>query len=150
MTPWTASLGQRNTGRRGYSLIEVLIAGAILLIGISAAAVMVNAIYSQEAADARISQALNMQEQAAVLWQLGLDPGTITNILPANCSSANPPGAGSVYFAFAAGTTNVSGAVNMETLSPLRIIFLSGAGADGSPVFRTNDVTVVRPAAGFR
>jgi len=132
---------------RGYSLIEVLIAGAILVIGVSAAAIMANALFVQEESNGYALRAFNAQEQAARLWQLGLSPATITNILPERCSAANPPPAYSMYFDFDTdpSTTNVSGVV-VEQVNPLRVVFHSGTLADGTLVFRTNDIVVVRPS----
>ena len=133
--------------RNGYSLIEVLVAGAILLIGIAAAAVMINALFVQESADARTSQSLNMMEQAATLWQLGLEPATITNILPAKCSPLASPPADSIYIEFNAtsNTTAVSPGIPVDILNPLRVVCATGIQEDGSPVYRTNTNVVVRP-----
>lgn len=129
----------------GYSLIEVLIASAILLIGITAAACMIHAMSVQEATDARIMQALNMQEQAARLWQMGITTNQITNVLPAKFSADDTPGDDEIYLGFTGSTTNLGGSLtNVETLDPLRLIFVSGY--DGStPVYRTNNVLVTRP-----
>jgi len=131
---------------RAYSLIEVLIAGAILVVGITAAALMANSLLVQAQSNGFSLRAFNAQEQAARLWQLGLEPSTITNILPERCSSSNTPPAYSIYFDFNTNSspTNISG-VNVEMLKPLKIIFHSGTDANGSNVFRTNDIIVVRP-----
>lgn len=129
----------------GYSLIEVLIASAILLIGIAAAACMIHAMSVQETTDARIMQALNIQEQAARLWQLGIDAVEITNILPANFSTDDTPLDDEIYLGFASSTTNLGGALtNAQILNPLRLVFVSGH--EGStPVYRTNNLLVTRP-----
>ncbi len=65
-----------------YSLIEVVIAGAILMITIAAAAAMALTVVTQQETNTRISCALNYQEQAAHLYQLGLSTNTIAAILP--------------------------------------------------------------------
>ncbi len=67
---------------RGYSLIEVLVAAAILMIGVAATASMALTITTQAEANTVISRMLNLQEQAARLFQLGLDPIDITTVLP--------------------------------------------------------------------
>lgn len=132
------------TSHRAYSLIEVLIAGAILVIGITGAALMANALLVQEQSNGFSLRAFNAQEQAARLWQLGLSPSTITNILPERCSSSTNPPAYSVYFNFNSSTTNISGA-SVEILNPLIMIFHSATRGDGSLVYRTNTNIVVRP-----
>lgn len=130
-----------------YSLIEVLVAAAILAIGISAAALLANTLLIQEQSNGYSLRAFNAQEQAARLWQLGLDPATITNILPERCSAANPPPAYSIHLDFDTNpaTTTVSGIVTVEQLNPLRIVFHSGTDASNNLVYKTNDIVVVRP-----
>ncbi|MEI6278852.1 MAG: prepilin-type N-terminal cleavage/methylation domain-containing protein [Verrucomicrobiae bacterium] len=129
-----------------YSLIEVLIAGAILAIGITAAALMANALLVQEESNGFSLRAFNTQEQAARLWQLGLNGTTITNILPERCSSnANNPGAYSIYLDFSSvTTTNISGVGTVEILKQTNV-FHSGTRADGSNIFRSNEIVVARP-----
>ena len=125
-----------------------MIAGALLVIGISAAALLASALLVQEESNGVALRAFNAQEQAARLWQLGLDPETITNILPERCAASDPPPAHSIHFSFGTNpvTTNVSGVVTVEQINPLRIVFHSGTRSDGTIVFRTNDIVVVRPA----
>jgi len=125
-----------------YSLIEVAIAGAILAIGIAAAALMANALLVQEESNGYSLRALNAQEQAARLWQLGLNGSTITNILPERCSASNLPYA--IRLQFSTSTTNISGVGTVEMLR-MTNVFHSGTRADGSNLFKTNDVVVVRP-----
>lgn len=134
------------SGALAYSLIEVLIAAAILVVGISAAAILANAILVQEESNGYSLRAFNAQEQAARLWQLGLSPATITNILPERCSTnATNPGAYSIYLGFSNSTTNLDGVVTVEILNPLRIVFHSGFDSTNNPTYRTNDIRVVRP-----
>lgn len=75
------SLKQR-IGRRAYSLIEVLAAGAIVAIGAGAAASLSASVGLQEDLARRVSVARNYQENMARLWQLGMDPVDIAAILP--------------------------------------------------------------------
>ena len=65
-----------------YTLIEVLVAAAILMIAVAAAAALALATVTQEEINARIARCLNLHEQAVRLYQLGLDANTITAILP--------------------------------------------------------------------
>jgi len=129
-----------------YSLIEVLIASGILLTGIAAIAMMANTMFLQEEANGRITRGLNLQEQAATLWQLGLSPATITNILPERCLASNPPGTDAVNLTF---TTNANitglGSSIVESVN-LNIVFHSATAADGTLVYQSNTVTVVRPS----
>jgi prepilin-type N-terminal cleavage/methylation domain-containing protein len=76
------SISRRRTS--GYTLVEVLVASSILVMGISAACIMSLAMVTQEEMNHRIGRAMNHHENAARLYQLGLDTTTIQNILPAN------------------------------------------------------------------
>lgn len=71
-----------NLREGGYTLIEVLVAAFIVAAGVAAAAILSMTMISQQEASARIIRAINYQEQAVRLYQLGLDAPTITNILP--------------------------------------------------------------------
>jgi Tfp pilus assembly protein PilV len=140
-------MNARTASVRAYSLIEVLIAGGILLMGISAAALMAHALLAQEESSGFALRAFNAQEQAARLWQLGLSPTTITNIFPERCSAnSTAPGAYSIYLGFSAVDTNVTGVGTVEMLNPLRIVFHSGYDSSNNVLYRTNDIIVVRPS----
>lgn len=77
------SLGlHRRLWASGYSLIEVLAAGAIVAIGAGAAASLSASVGLQEDLARRVSVARNYQENMARLWQLGLDPIEVGAILP--------------------------------------------------------------------
>jgi len=128
---------------RAYSLIEVLIAGAILVIGISGAAMMANTLLVQEESSGFSLRAFNAQEQAARLWQLGLSPTDVTNILPERCTTSNA--VYSIQLGFSNSTTNITNVGSVEILSPLRLIYHSGYNASNTPLYRTNDIVVVRP-----
>jgi type II secretory pathway pseudopilin PulG len=65
-----------------YSLLEVLIAASVLILSIAAAAAMALAVAAQQETNTHIARAVNLQEQAARLYQLGLAPATIAGILP--------------------------------------------------------------------
>ena len=131
---------------RAYSLIEVLIASGILLTGIAAVAMMAHTMFLQEEANGRVTRGLNLQEQAVTLWQLGLSSSTITNILPERCMAANPPGADAVNLTF---TTNANitglGSAVAESVN-ISIVFHSATYANGTLVYQSNTVTVIRPS----
>lgn len=136
----------RRSGAGAYSLIEVLIAAGILLTGIAAVAMMANTMFQQEEANGRITRGLNLQEQAATLWQLGLSPATVTNILPEKCLTNNPPGADAVYMAFASNANITAlGSGPVESVN-LTVVFHSATHANGTRIYQTNAVTVVRPS----
>ena len=63
--------------KSGYTLIEVLVASAILLIGISAASSLSLTMVTQEEVNYRISRCLNVLENCARLYQLGVEPANI-------------------------------------------------------------------------
>ena len=131
---------------RAYSLVEVLVAGGILVIGIAGAAMLAHTLLLQEESNGFALRAINAQEQAARLWQLGLSPSTITNILPERCSTnASAPEAYSMSLTFTASTTNLGSGVTVEILSPLRVVYHSGVDNNNALIYRTNDAVVVRP-----
>ena len=129
-----------------YSLIEALIASGILLTGIAAVAMMAHTMFLQEEANGRITRGLNLQEQAATLWQLGLSSNTITNILPERCMASNPPGADAVFLPFST-NANITGLGSSVAESVnLGIVFHSATTASGTLIYQTNTVTVIRPS----
>jgi type II secretory pathway pseudopilin PulG len=114
---------------RGYTLIEVLVAGGILVIGIAAAASLAMTMVAQEKSNARVAEAFNIQEQAG-RYQLGLTPTVITNeLLPYKASEMT------LQFQNEA-TTNVGGAASMQTIECVLVC------SEGS---RTNTITLARP-----
>jgi len=109
-------------GRAAYSLIEVLIAGAILAIGIAAAALLANSMLVQQEANAQVSSALNLQEQAGKLYRMGLATSEITNVLQ---------------------TGGLTFSTNASTLSAIESVNCVLVYAVG-PEFRTNTNVFVR------
>jgi prepilin-type N-terminal cleavage/methylation domain-containing protein len=88
---------------RGYTLVEVLVASAIFMLGISAACCMSLSMAAQEEMNFRVSRALNLHENAGRLYQLGLAPTAITGqngILPASAD---------IGYAWADASVNVAG-----------------------------------------
>ena len=127
-----------------YTLVEVLIAGSLLLIGIASAALLANSFFLQEEANAKITRAINLQEQAAHLYHLGLTPSTITNVLPEQCVASDPPGNDKFFFQFTTTTNTISGVGTVES-GTCRLVFPAARQRDGTIVYATNDITVVRP-----
>lgn len=122
---------------RAYTLIEVLVAGGILVMGIAAAASLALTMVAQEKANTRIERALNMQEQAGRLYQLGISHDVITGqLLPYRASE--------MTLTFQNEATNnvgevATGLATMETIECELIVLPS----NGDP--RTNVVTLFRP-----
>ncbi|MEM6910382.1 MAG: prepilin-type N-terminal cleavage/methylation domain-containing protein [Verrucomicrobiota bacterium] len=77
-------IAQRNRGRRGYTIIEILIASAVLSLGAAAAASLAMTSTRQEDMNWRIALSLNWHESAATLYRLGHSPSEILDILPPN------------------------------------------------------------------
>ena len=116
--------------QRAYTLIEVLVAGGILVMGIAAAASLALTMVAQEKANSRVERAFNMQEQAGRLYHLGLEPAAITgNLLPYDASEMT------LTFTNAA-TTNVGGVAAMQTIECKLVC---------DDKNRTNVVTLFRP-----
>ncbi len=75
-------------GRRGYTLIELLAAGSVIAVGITAAVSLAGSLMLQEEFAWRVSVTRNYQENMARLWQLGLTPNDINRLMPTQ--TANP------------------------------------------------------------
>ena len=70
--------------QKGYTLIEALVAGVILMIGVSAASQLTLALITQDEMSQRTSTVLNYQENAAFLYRMGLSNAEIAKVLPAD------------------------------------------------------------------
>jgi type II secretory pathway pseudopilin PulG len=132
-----------------YTLIEVLIAAGVLLVVTAAAAALALATLTQEEINARIARCLNLHEQAARLYQLGLDPSTITLILPVD------PAVASLTFTTAALPITNLGTVDQATTTltyrttPQNEDWAAGtwsAGENSTTALRTSTLTVIRPS----
>lgn len=123
----------------GYTIVEALVAAAILVIGMAAAASLALTMVSQEEGSARVARAINLQEQAAHLYQLGLSTNTIASILPVDS------GVSSITFSFSSSTIANVGTIDVATC---RMTFTAGAPLTdtNTSISRTNDLTVVRPS----
>ncbi len=130
---------------RGYSLIEVVIAGFLLVIAISAAAVLARSIVAHEESNTIVSRAVNTQEQAAKLYSLGLSPTAITNILPEVFTTNTTPAEQTLNLSFVLTNANIANVGLLET-AVSTIIYPLGQDADGGSDFRTNVINIVRPS----
>lgn len=121
----------------GYSLIEVLVAAGILAIGIAAAAVLALTMVSQQEGAAKAVRALNYQEQACRLYQCGVAPSVITNILPPESSVTS--------LTFTTNSLTVANVGTMEIAECSAVISI-GSRFSTSGTSRTLSTAVVRPS----
>ena len=119
-----------------YSLIEVLIAGAVLAIGIAAAALLANSMLIQEEANTDLTRALNVQERVAKLYHLGLATNAITNVLPETFGSSTA-GLDKFVLTFSAATTNNG----VESVTSNLTFSVGSQSSDGSVVYRSSTTT---------
>lgn len=73
---------RRFTDSSGYTLVEALVAGALLMMAISAASTLTLTILTQEEMSQRHGVAVTHAEAIAGLYQLGLDETSIRQVLP--------------------------------------------------------------------
>jgi len=131
--------------RNAYSLVEVLIAAAIIALGIAGAATLAHSMLLQQENSARVARAANLQEQIGVLYRLGLDAAAIVNVLPETVLFSGTPSTNEYLLEFFAATNAASGPSSMEVTN-CRLIFNSGRQTSGALVFETNDIVLARPA----
>jgi Tfp pilus assembly protein PilV len=136
--------------KNAFSLIEALMAAVIVAIGLTAAASMVGALMAKEEINTVSLRAANLQEQAVMLYRLGLSPTRIRAILPETCSDSGTPSAGTFTLAFGAPSSTTctasDDAVFAVTSSSSTLIYPITA-PDGSVLsYRTNSVTILRPS----
>ncbi len=65
-----------------YTLVEALVASSVLMIGVGAAASLSMTMAVQEEINHEVSRALSYQDAAIRLYQLGMSPETVADVLP--------------------------------------------------------------------
>ncbi|MEM7145501.1 MAG: type II secretion system protein [Verrucomicrobiota bacterium] len=81
---------ERSAARKaGYTLIEVMVAAGLLLIGISAASSLTLTMTGQEEINRAVSRTANLQENYIKAYHLGLTPAEITAVMPPEPSLAS-------------------------------------------------------------
>ena len=131
--------------RAGYTLIEVVASAAFLAVGLAGAVSLSSSMMAQEELSWRVSVARNYQENIARLWQLGLTPGEVMNLVPSASGNARLSEViGPSPTLTATGTANEDGLGVMESAVcnfTINTTNVAGAGAGG-----TNQVTIFRPS----
>lgn len=130
--------------RAGYTLIEVVASASFIAVGMAGAVSLSASMIAQEELSWRVAVARNYQENIVRLWQLGLTPGEVMNLIPA--------ASGNVKLAEVIGTLPTlvpTGQINEDGLGVMESAVCSftinttnvaGAGAGG-----TTQVTAYRP-----
>jgi Tfp pilus assembly protein PilV len=137
----------RSTKPRGYSFAEVLVASAFIGAAIGGAVKMLATMNLQERAANNYTVALNMQDNAAHLWQLGLTPATAYAILPKTTDNNDladalvPSSGNSVSFGTAGSVVLANSMGTLETI-PCTLTILNPTGNSN----RSQTVTVCRPS----
>lgn len=75
----------------GYTLVEVLVAAALLVIVVAGASAMALTLVAQEEMNARIARVQNHQEQLARLYQIGLSTADCLYLIPSEPAIVSPP-----------------------------------------------------------
>lgn len=130
----------RKNRARGYTIIEAMVAISLLMLAVGAAASLSMTLVNQEELNARAARALNWQENAVRLFQLGLgtgtDPADIVTVLPGLPAINSFTAATSVetFAALPAGDNEVD-------VTTLTLVYTSDAD---SGTTRSNAMTTVR------
>jgi len=134
---------------RGYSLVEVVLAAAVVAIGLTAAAVLVGTLMQQQELNAASLRAANLQEQAVKLYRLDLSSSAIRGLLPEPCvaSGAPPSGGYTLSFSVPSSTNFVINGTTVD-LDRTRLTLVYPNTVTAGNV--TNRVDIVRPATRVR
>ena len=136
-----------------YSLLEVLLAAAILALGLSSAAVVTNTLVIQQEQDSGAVRAANLQEQAAMLYRLGFTTAQdIYALLPEAVGSSATPAAGSFSITFgspqvAVASATLAGGGSADVayeLTSCTVVYGSPASGGGL-AYSSSTVNIVRP-----
>lgn len=130
--------------RAGFSLVEVMVAAAIVAVGLTAAAVLAGTLMQQEELNAASMRAADMQEQVSKLYRLDMASSTIRSLLPEPCVAAGDPPSGGYRVSFStASPTNMDiGGVNVSLdKTTLTLVYSNPVGRSNA----TNVVDILRP-----
>ena len=135
---------------KAYSLIEVMVAAAVVAVGLTAAAMLVGTLMRQQELNAAALRAANLQEQAIRLHRLDVPPASIPALLPEPCTTGNSPPAGGYAIDFSEiETTNVvvNGTAVALEVTRCTMVYPNPVGDDS---LVTNTLSVVRPSIRIR
>jgi type II secretory pathway pseudopilin PulG len=136
--------------KNAFSLVEALIAGAIVAIGLTAAASLVGALMAKEELNTTALRAANIHEQAVMLYRLGLSPDRIRAIMPEACAETATPPAGSFGLTFGSVVSSngtASDGTVFAVLGTASTLVYPITAPDGSVLsYRSNTVTIVQPS----
>ena len=139
--------------KHGFSLVEALIAAAIVAVGLTAAASLVGALMAKEELNSISLRAANLHEQAVTLYRLGLSPARIREILPETCTDSGSPGAGAFRLTFGAPETvacTASDGTDFSVTSTSSTLTYPVTAPNGTVLsYGTNSVTIVRPSVSW-
>ena len=135
--------------KNAFSLVEALIAAAIVSIGLTAAASLVGALMAKEEINTVSLRAANLHEQAVTLYRLGLPPATIREILPETCNESSTPAAGTFGLTFGEPSAlefTASDGTVFDAFRTTSTLVFPVTAPDGSVLsYRSNAVSIVRP-----
>lgn len=135
---------------RGFSVIEALMAAAIVAIGLTAAASLVGALMAREEVNTVSLRAANLHEQAIMLYRLGLSPEKIRAILPEPCGDGGSPPAGGFSLTFGSAVPmqcTASDGSTFNVTSTESTLTFPITGPDGTVLsYRENSLTILRPS----
>lgn len=89
--------------KNAYTIVEILIAAAIVALGLAAAATLAHSMLLQQENTSRVARAAALQGQIAALYRLGYDAPNITNILPESFVASGSPGTNGYLLAVSRG-----------------------------------------------
>ncbi len=135
---------------KAFSLVEAIMAAAIVAIGLTAAASLVGALMAKEEVNSTSLRAANLHEQAIMLYRLGLPAQRIREILPESCSESATPAAGSFGLGFGASSSlacTASDGMVFNVITTPSVLIFPVTAPDGSVLsYRSNSVTIVQPS----
>ena len=129
---------------RGYTLIETLVASAVIMLAVGAASSLSLALVTQEEMSERAVRAANYLENSATLYQLGMDSAEIISILPEEPVVTN--------LTFTPKTVSVTGLGNVGVMelqmtykpSAATSTHTAGSWTGGEVVTRSHSIEVMR------
>jgi prepilin-type N-terminal cleavage/methylation domain-containing protein len=141
---------------KGYTLIEVLAASTVVAIGMSAMVSLTGTLMLQEEMTWRVAVTRNYQENMGRLWQLGVRPEDVLNLMPSQADNAqlNLIINGTPSILQFVGTTSPSGLGAMQSATVTAAVNISQnprTESQGSPLtlsfYRPSLPSSLRPAA---